>query len=222
MAVDDEITLRTRSGSGGLVGPEGTSGEYFPAESTEIFQPSRGISDESIPTAVEREFDPIGLIAFESPSKPVRTTNANTPPRGTLLDIDSLCPLSPTSQPKYTEREMSLLKTQFDDRMERQMELLQTEIAILQEKYAAALAAGEEMRSLLGEYERTMVQVVEIRQQNTDQHGSVEQLSQEKRQLLVDMQAMQIAFANLKQRYDENKTMNEQLRLVRSILVLMQ
>ncbi|PJF17362.1 60S ribosomal protein L37 [Paramicrosporidium saccamoebae] len=213
MTVDDEITLRTRSGSGGLVSSEGASGEYFPAASTEVFQPSRGISDESIPTAVEREFDPIGLIAFESPSKSTRANNMSTPPRGTLLDIDSLSPLSPTSQPKYTEREMTLLKTQFDDRTERQTELLQTEIAILQEKYAAALTAGEEMRSLLGEYERTMAQVVEIRHQSTDQLGSIEQLAQEKRQLLVDMQAMQIAFANLKQRYDENKTMNEQLRL---------
>lgn len=166
-----------------------------------------------------REFDPIGLVPFDSPPRPL-APDAGAPEQkstlamSNLLDIEPLCPLTPGSQPKYTERDMTRLKSMLEERAAHQFELLQTEITILQEKYTTALRADEELRELLSEYERTMAQIVEIRRENVDSMSSMEQLLQEKRQLMVDLQAMHIAFANLKQRYEENKTINEQLRLV--------
>lgn len=156
-----------------------------------------------------------GLLSFTEPtSTQPGPPSTGTPLKQSLLDLEPLCPLSPNSQPKYSEREMGTLRTQLEERSERQTELLQHEISVLQEKYAASLQVAAELRELLAEYEQTMAQIVETRRENSESLSSVEQLVQDKRQLLVDVQAMQISFANLKQRYEENKTMNEQLRLV--------
>lgn len=247
MLIDDEISLRgRRRSSGGLVGATLDALQSHSSSTERFFTPqdskdnvamsaamngdSKNISKESILPMVHsfshqdderqsmmREFDPIGLMAFDSPTRPIMPAaeaSRNTPGKNNLLDLEPLCPLTPGSQPRYTEHDLVRLKEMMEGRTSHQTELLQTEITILQEKYATALQAGQELRDLLSEYERTMAQIVEIRRENVDSMSGMEQLLQEKRQLLVDLQAMHIAFANLKQRYEENKTINEQLRLV--------
>lgn len=239
MLIDEEITLRPRGGSGpaGLVQAQpleqSVSSEQFftphpsmePVAKAEIRETKgKSVSQESI-VELPRSYSLIdaggggggeGLLSFTEPTSPTQLapTSAGTPLKQSLLDLEPLCPLSPNSQPKYSEREMSALRTQLEERSERQTELLQYEISVLQEKCAASLQVAAELRELLTEYEQTMAQIVETRRENSESLSSVEQLVQDKRQLLVDVQAMQISFANLKQRYEENKTMNEQLRLV--------
>lgn len=60
--------------------------------------------------------------------------------------------------------------------------------------------------------------MVEARKQKSDQLSTIEQLLQDKRKLHVDLQTAQISYQNLHSRYEEIKTLNEQLRVVHHLL----
>jgi hypothetical protein len=121
------------------------------------------------PDAIQQEFDPMGLIAFESPSrfpqsKMLKTAIAT--PVGaqctSLLDMEMI-QTTPGSIPKYTQREFDALKAEFERRAERQVEFLQFEVQTIQEKYDASVKANGELKILLSEYERTMSQILGAR-----------------------------------------------------------
>lgn len=118
---------------------------------------------------IEQEFDPMGLIAFESPSRfpqsKMLKTTVSTPigqACTSLLDMEMI-QTSPGSIPKYTQREFDALKGEFERRAERQVEFLQFEVQTIQEKYDGSVKANGELKLLLSEYERTMSQILGIK-----------------------------------------------------------
>lgn len=56
--------------------------------------------------------------------------------------------------------------------------------------------------------------MIEARKQKSDQLATIEQLLQDKRKLQVDLQTAQVTYHNLHARYEEVKSLNEQLRAV--------
>ncbi len=108
-----------------------------------------------------------------------------------------------------------------EDDARAQVELLQGEVDVLQEKLAAALQSGAEMRAMLGEYELTMEQMIRARNgtppttlrcpPDDNVEGGGED-GRERRQLAVDLRAMTIAFANCKERYEEARHIVEKVR----------
>ncbi len=163
-----------------------------------------------------QKIDPLGLIAFDSPSRfcgirPALSC-ANIPAGVSLLDVDIMA--SPKSIAKYSQRDFDQLKTEFERRAEKQSEFMQFEIQAIQEKYNASLQTNNELRILLKEYEATMTQILDARKSNGDQLATIEQLLQDKRKLKVDLQTAQVAYQNLHARYEEVKALNEQLRVV--------
>jgi len=116
-----------------------------------------------------KEIDPIGLIAFDSPSRfsahPTATSLRSAvscahlnQPALSLLDVDIMA--SPQSMAKYSQRDFDLVKGEFEKRAEKQAEFLQFEIQTIQEKYDASLQANNELRILMAEYENTMNQIL--------------------------------------------------------------
>lgn len=175
-----------------------------------------------------REFDPLGLMTFNSPPRPQRRRDpegGNTalsenghPSKCLLLDIDegspSRPPMTPTSVAKFSEREVQQLRRQYEERLERQGDLMQLEVSSLQDKYNHALRAAEEMRTLLVEYERTMAGLLETRRLHPERSEDMEAAEEERQRLAIETQSLRIAFSNLRQNYEENKRALESLRLV--------
>lgn len=109
-----------------------------------------------------QDIDPLGLIAFDSPSRftgirPAASC-AQLPTGLSLLDVDIMA--SPQSMAKYSQRDFDRLKAEFERRAERQAEFMQFEIQTLQERYDASLQANNELRILMAEYENTMNQIL--------------------------------------------------------------
>ena len=90
------------------------------------------------------------------------------------------------------------------------MEFLQYEISNLKEKYENSIQNNSEMRTMLGEYEKTLAQFIDARRSRPDQHSSIDQLVQDKKKLELEIQTLQISFQNLHQRYDDLKGIYEQ------------
>lgn len=109
-----------------------------------------------------QDIDPLGLIAFDSPSRftGVRpaASCAQLPTGLSLLDVDIMA--SPQSMAKYSQRDFDRLKAEFERRAERQAEFMQFEIQSIQERYDASLQANNELRILMAEYENTMNQIL--------------------------------------------------------------
>ena len=219
----------------------GISNDQFftPNASEEILAANLGIatsahlSKESVPSAfsrsisiiedqVTREFDPLGLIIFDSPQQqqqqhPPSQTNdkVRSPLRGnSLLDLEAPQPVSPLSLPKYSEHDIQILRQQYEQRLERQAEFQQFEIGILQEKYTQSLRAVEDMRLLLAEYEKTVGNLVEWRKLDSNQNFTVEAVEQERQKSLLENQSLKISFSNLKIVYDDTKRTLDSLKLV--------
>lgn len=109
-----------------------------------------------------QDIDPLGLIAFDSPSRftgirPAASC-AQLPTGLSLLDVDIMA--SPQSMAKYSQRDFDRLKAEFERRAEKQAEFMQFEIQTLQERYDASLQANNELRILMAEYENTMNQIL--------------------------------------------------------------
>lgn len=60
----------------------------------------------------------------------------------------------------------------------------------------------------------TLIPFVEARKQKSDQLATIEQLLQDKRKLQTELQTAQVTYHNLHARYEEVKSLNEQLRVV--------
>lgn len=150
---------------------------------TDIDMGGNNVSKESIPEPQQeterrksiteegavKEIDPIGLIAFDSPSRfsahPTATSLRSAvscaqlnQPVLSLLDVDIMA--SPQSMAKYSQRDFELVKGEFEKRAEKQAEFLQFEIQTIQEKYDSSLQANNELRILMAEYENTMNQIL--------------------------------------------------------------
>lgn len=118
----------------------------------------RSITDENS----MQDIDPLGLIAFDSPSRftgirPAASC-AQLQTGLSLLDVDIMA--SPQSMAKYSQRDFDRLKAEFERRAERQAEFMQFEIQTLQERYDSSLQANNELRILMAEYENTMNQLL--------------------------------------------------------------
>lgn len=203
---------------------------------------AKNISVESVPSAVKNstlvgmeEFDPIELMLFDSPCRATMSTdnlhekagalvNHASPSRATLLDLDPMEPNTPNSMPKYSEAEVVAIRRQYEERLERQNEFLQTEIATLQEKYSQSLRVGEEMREIIGEYEKTIENLMNMRRSSAVTGGETMSTSSpspslleeeaEKQRLVMEAQALRISFSNLKMLYEEARRSNDSLKLV--------
>lgn len=183
-----------------------------------------GGAERGPPMAELKEFDPLGLMSFSSPPR-VRKGGASSgapattvPSRCLLVDIDGGSPLqlpaTPTSVARYSEREVQQLRQQYEERLERQGDLMQLEVSSLQGKYSQALRAAEEMRMLLAEYERTMAGLLETRRAHPERLEGAEAAEEERQRLAIEAQSLRIAFSNLRQHYEENKRALDSLRLV--------
>lgn len=209
--------------------PQGFSRSYSIERDAPSFTEER---EGRLPVAAAdlREFDPLGLMTFNSPPRPSRDPGESTASaegghssKCLLLDIDegspSRPPMTPTSVAKYSEREVQQLRRQYEERLERQGDLMQLEVSSLQEKYSQALRAAEEMRTLLAEYERTMAGLLETRRLHPERLEGMEAAEEERQRLAIEAQSLRIAFSNLRQNYEENKRALESLRLVPSCRV---
>lgn len=122
------------------------------------------------PEGIQQEFDPLGLIAFDSPSRFAGTAaakaNSSFPLPASmgpsLLDVE-LLQSTPGSVLRYSQRDFDALRAEFERRAEKQAEFLQFEIQSIQERYDKSLQANRELNVLLNEYERTMSQILGTR-----------------------------------------------------------
>jgi len=189
MVIDEEIIFTKNTN---LNRDHSVSGDLFfsPAGSNDPLQNLKNISKESVPVEPSRSFS----IDPESGAQEGHSYK--------LIAFDS--PLRPL--PSFENRNLMDSPS-----IARETELLQEELSLLNTKYEAALRTGHELRSLLAEYEQTLEQIVEARKANKEQLSTIEELSLEKRQISNDLQATQIAFANLRQRHEELRSHNESL-----------
>lgn len=143
-------------GSKASVCKESIARESVTDESPLDFQQERrrSITDENS----MQDIDPLGLIAFDSPSRFSGRPAPSHALTGHLLDVDIMA--SPQSMAKYTQRDFDRLKGEFEKRAEKQAEFMQFEIQAVQEKYDASLQTNNELRILMAEYENTMSQIL--------------------------------------------------------------
>ena len=194
------------------------------------------MSEASLKTDVIAQFDPLipqdWMIKFDSPKDarhslppsqlvPVTPAPSRIYAGGALRAAPSLSLLdslsndfgSPNSIPKYTERDVSKLKSELRNQNNSEVEIVQSELQRLDQQLKESEAARGQMKSVVEEYERAMNQMIEDARQEKERHKiTIDKMNEERARTNAERTTLETSLKELRVKYEELRLLNEQYR----------
>ena len=204
MQFDDEITLN--------LNPSQQKVEAVPSEPLLESDLDGNVSVQAEPVIIPDGW----MMSFDSPAQPKSVTPSTAVPHPpSLLDAfpQDIPVMSPRSQVKYNQYDVETAANSIRGHYEKQLAAMQTELNNMKNKWKETETARLQMKKVVDEYEKTMGKMIDDSKQEKERNRiQTERIVEEKTRLQTDLASIETSFQELRHRYEDVKTVNEQYR----------